>query len=157
MAASGMKLTIKSETAAELPAGASDWRPLESLRRDIDQFIDDLGRSLRSVPFGFSDSLTTPFASGALNWPTGPAGDMVSKPTCYEITVELTEMDEKNIEAKVADGTLTIHGGRRHKREETREGFYISPSGASALLSAHSASRRASMPAGSRRCSATAS
>ncbi|WP_286134544.1 Hsp20/alpha crystallin family protein [Methylobacterium sp. Leaf123] len=77
------------------------------------------------MSFGLSDSLSTPFASGALNWPTGPAADIVGKPTCYEITVELPGMDEKNIEVKVADGTLTIRGERRHEREEPGEGYYL--------------------------------
>ncbi len=125
MTESGSKLTVTSETPAERPARGSDWRPLETLRRDIDQFIDDIGRSLRSVPFGLSGSLTTPFASGALSWPTGPAADMVGKPTRYEITAELPGMDEKDIEVKVTDGTLTIRGEKRHEREETKEGYYL--------------------------------
>lgn len=123
---SGTKLTVKSEKPAERPAGLADWRPLETLRRDIDQFVDDLGRSLRSMPFGLSGALTTPFASGGLAWPSGPAADMVSKPTCYEITAELPGMDEKNIEVKLSDGMLTIRGEKRHEREETKEGYYLS-------------------------------
>jgi len=43
----------------------------------------------------------------------------------YEIMAEMPGMDEKNIEVKVADGTLIIKGEKQEKREETGKEYYL--------------------------------
>jgi HSP20 family protein len=43
----------------------------------------------------------------------------------YEITAELPGMDEKNIEVKVVNNTLTIKGEKREEKEEKKKDYYL--------------------------------
>jgi HSP20 family protein len=43
----------------------------------------------------------------------------------YEIMAEMPGMDVKNIEVKVADGTLIIKGEKQGKREEKGKEYYL--------------------------------
>ena len=60
-----------------------------------------------------------------LAFPTTPAVDLVESEKAYEITAELPGMDEKNIEVKVADGTLTIKGEKQEEKEEKKKDYYL--------------------------------
>ena len=46
-----------------------------------------------------------------------PAVDVAEKEKEYEITAYLPGMDEKDIEIKLLNGTLTIKGEREEKKE----------------------------------------
>lgn len=126
MAQAGTKLTVKNERMAEPASPPAEWRPIEILRRDIDHFIDDLGKSLRRVAFGLSGGDGSPFLGTGSLWPMAPAADIMSKPDCYEITSDVPGMDEKDIDVKISDGMLTIRGEKKHEKEEKREGYYLS-------------------------------
>lgn len=126
MADSGTKLAVKTESLAERASPSTEWRPMETLRRDIDHFIDDLGKSLRRVAFGLSGGDGALLLGNGSLWPMTPAADIVSKPDRYEITSDVPGMDEKNIEVKVSDGMLTIRGEKKHETEEKHEGYYLS-------------------------------
>jgi HSP20 family protein len=54
-----------------------------------------------------------------------PAVDVVESEKAYEITAELPGMDEKNIEVKVTDGSLTIKGEKQEEKEEKERGYYL--------------------------------
>ncbi len=54
-----------------------------------------------------------------------PAVDVAESEKAYEITAELPGMDEKTIEVKVADGSLTIKGEKQEKKEEKEKGYYL--------------------------------
>ena len=49
-----------------------------------------------------------------------PAVDVTETDKGYDITAELPGMGEKNIEVTVADGVLTIKGGKQDEKEEKR-------------------------------------
>src|SRR5262249_59273404 len=53
-------------------------------------------------------------------------GDGVEKGGVCEITAELPGMDEKDIDVKFSDGTLTIKGEKQGEREEKKKDFYLS-------------------------------
>ena len=55
-----------------------------------------------------------------------PAVNVVESAKAYEITAELPGMDEKNIEVKVTDGTLTIKGEKLEEKEEKETDYYLS-------------------------------
>jgi HSP20 family protein len=61
----------------------------------------------------------------ALTWTTSPAVDVVESEMAYEITAELPGMDEKNIEVKVANGSLTIKGEKQEEKEEKKKDYYL--------------------------------
>jgi HSP20 family protein len=50
-----------------------------------------------------------------------PAVDVTETDGGYEVTAELPGMDEKNIEVKLANRTLTIKGEKRDEKEETKK------------------------------------
>ncbi|MDP4002665.1 Hsp20/alpha crystallin family protein [Methylobacterium sp. NEAU K] len=126
MAESGTELAAKGEKAANRSIAPTEWRPFETLRRDVDLFIDDLGRTLRRIPLGFSGGDIEPIMSSTAMWHIAPVADIVSKAACYEITAELPGMDDKNIQVKVSDGMLTIRGEKKEEKEEKKEGYYLS-------------------------------
>jgi HSP20 family protein len=54
-----------------------------------------------------------------------PAVDVTEADGGYEVTAELPGMDEKNIEVKLANRTLTIKGEKRDEKEETKKDYYM--------------------------------
>jgi HSP20 family protein len=54
-----------------------------------------------------------------------PAVDVAESEKGYEITAELPGMDEKNIEVKLVNGTLTIKGEKQEEKEEKKKDYYL--------------------------------
>jgi len=99
--------------------GYREWRPLEDIRRQIDQMFDDFWR----FPH-VQSPMISPSASGvALG---APAVDIVEKEDAFQITAELPGMDEKSIEVKCSGDVLTIRGEKKDEKEENKEGYYLS-------------------------------
>lgn len=122
MAEIATRLPVKQEKT-ERPSALEAWRPFEGLRQEIDRLFDDFGWDWR--PFrGSLFAEEPPFRRG-LRWPTMPAVDVVESEKAYEITAELPGMDEKNIEVKVSDGSLTIKGEKQEEKEEKKKDYYF--------------------------------
>jgi HSP20 family protein len=124
MAEMATKLPIKTE-AGTAPATAPAHRhsAFDTLRRQIDNLFDDL--TPWSFPLGraaFNIDLTRPFGAFAV----APATDVAEKDGEYEITTELPGLDDKSIEVKVADGTLTIKGEKQEEKQEKKKDYYVS-------------------------------
>ena len=95
------------------------FHPLESLRRQISSLFPELpGRK------GLSDF--EPFERFFSSWPAIPAVDLVEKEGEFAITAELPGLDEKNVEVKLANGTLTISGEKKDEREDKDKDCYFS-------------------------------
>jgi HSP20 family protein len=60
-----------------------------------------------------------------LSWANTPAVDIAETDKGYEITAELPGLDEKNIEVKLANGSLTIKGEKQEEKEEKEKGYYL--------------------------------
>ena len=60
------------------------------------------------------------------SWDIAPAVDVAEKDEECEITAELPGLDEKNIEVKLANGTLTIKGEKKEEKEEKQKDYYLS-------------------------------
>ncbi|TIP07014.1 Hsp20/alpha crystallin family protein, partial [Mesorhizobium sp.] len=60
------------------------------------------------------------------DWQIAPAMDLVEKGKEYEITAELPGIDEKNVEIKLANRTLTIKGEKTEEKEEKDKDYYLS-------------------------------
>jgi HSP20 family protein len=123
-----------AETATKLPVGKeergtdrpAEWRPFESLRREVDRLFEDFQLGSWHSPFGRSVFDVQPFWRGEIGWGKAPAVDIIEKAKAYEITAELSGMDESNIDVKFSDGTLTIKGEKRDDKEEKKKDFYLS-------------------------------
>ena len=55
-----------------------------------------------------------------------PAVDLVEREKEYAITAELPGLDDKNVEIKLSNGTLTISGEKKDEREEKEKDYYFS-------------------------------
>ncbi|WP_036280425.1 Hsp20/alpha crystallin family protein [Methylocystis sp. ATCC 49242] len=95
-----------------------DWRPFEALRRQLDRFFDEAPLQKRSGDY-------EPFER-FVGWPATPPVDFVERDNEYELTAELPGMDQKDVEAKVVNGALVIHGEKKVEREEKNEGYFFS-------------------------------
>ncbi|RUM95965.1 Hsp20/alpha crystallin family protein [Pseudaminobacter arsenicus] len=120
MAEATTKLPIEKSPS---PTEAAEWTPFESLRREVDRLFDDFrpfSWRLPSRVFG----LEAPRIRA--QWQLAPAVDLVEKDTGYEITAELPGIDEKNIEIKLSNHTLTIKGEKSEEKEEKQKDYYLS-------------------------------
>jgi len=124
MAETVTKVPIKQEKRTASSSVPQMWRPFENLREEIDRLFDDFGRGFWR-PFGRSLLAEEPLVRRELAFPTSPAVDVVESEKAYEITAELPGMDEKNIDVKVADGTLTIKGEKQEEKEEKKKDYYL--------------------------------
>lgn len=126
MADTETKLPIKVEKSqTERPSAMQSWRPLESLRSEVDRLFEDFQRdfwptSIRRPFFGLR-----PLFRRELSWPVEPAVDIVESDKGYEVTADLPGMDEKDIEVKVANGDLLIKGEKQEEKEEKKKDYYL--------------------------------
>ncbi|BCH31952.1 molecular chaperone Hsp20 [Mesorhizobium sp. L-8-10] len=112
------KLPVKKSSA---PAEAGDWNPFDSLRREIDHLFDDF----RPFDWRLPSRVFRPRISHA-PWQVAPAMDLVERDDAYEITAELPGLDEKNVEIKLSNHTLTIKGEKSEQKEDRQKDYYLS-------------------------------
>lgn len=124
MAEAATKLPVRSEKSAT-PAPAGNWTvPFDNFRREIDRLFDDFHPFDWRLPRSML-GLEKPSLRGS-GWAVAPAMDLVEKDKEYEITAELPGIDEKNVEIKLANRTLTIKGEKREEKEEKEKDYYLS-------------------------------
>jgi HSP20 family protein len=116
---------VTTENTGNAPAPQA-WAPMDSLRREIDRLFDEFHPMSWRLPFGRGlaardlPGLNSGFLKNSF------AVDLVEKDNGYEITAELPGMDEKDIEVKIANGTLTIKGEKTEEKEEKDKDYYLS-------------------------------
>ncbi|NWG25785.1 MAG: Hsp20/alpha crystallin family protein [Pseudorhodoplanes sp.] len=123
MAETATKLPVKTGERDE--AAPQMWHPFETLRRQIDRLFEDFGPDLWRAPFARSTFDVEPFWRRDWALATTPAVDIVEKDNAFELTADLPGMDEKNIEVKVSNGTLTIKGEKQEEKEEKKKDYYL--------------------------------
>jgi HSP20 family protein len=128
MAETATKLPLKTEEKkeSERSLAPSEWRPFESLRRELDRLKDDFDHGAWRLPFRRTMFDVEPFWRRELTWAAAPAVDIVEKDNAYEVTAELPGMDESNVDVKVANGMLTIKGEKTEEKEERKKDSYLS-------------------------------
>lgn len=90
----------------------SDFPAMESIRRDMDRFFDDL------VPFSWRE------ANGGKKadlW--APNTDLSETENEYVITVDLPGISKKDVEVNFHDNRLTISGERSSEEKEEKENY----------------------------------
>lgn len=108
----------KDDGGAMIPADLWDWRPFEALRRQLDRFFDEAPLQKRSGELESFERF--------MGWQGTPPVDFVEHDNEYEISAELPGLDHKDVEVKVANGALVIHGEKKLEREEKKEGALFS-------------------------------
>jgi HSP20 family protein len=128
MAEAVTKLAIKTEDKKpeEKSARPVAPRPFTGLRREIDRLFDDFEWGSWRSPFRRALFDVEPFLRGEVTWGKVPAVDVADTATSYEITAELPGLDERNVEVKLSDGTLTIRGEKKEEKEEKKRDYYLS-------------------------------
>jgi HSP20 family protein len=120
----GTTPTTREQTAPERREGGS---PLATLRSEIDALFDDF---LWGWPSGRSGRRGAPMHRlarlGALA--TVPALDVEDRDGEIVVRAELPGMDEKDVDVRLSDGTLTISGEKRETEERGGEeaNYYVS-------------------------------
>jgi HSP20 family protein len=123
MAQTVTKLPIKTEEKASAQNVPAFWQPFDSLRREMERVFDEFDGGFR-LPFRSAFDMRLPWAQ--TKFEVSPAIDVAEKDHEYEITAELPGMDEKNIEVKVCDGTLTIKGEKTEEKKEEKKDYHLS-------------------------------
>jgi len=122
MAETNVPVKTEKSAAATSP---QLWRPLEGLRGDFNRLFDDFNRDFWRSPFSRTGFDMIPAFARREFATLSPAVDVVEKPDAFEITAELPGMDEKNIEVKLANGTLTVKGEKEEKKEEKQKDYHL--------------------------------
>ncbi|RMH85890.1 Hsp20/alpha crystallin family protein [Pseudomonas sp. AOB-7] len=108
------------------PALSDPWRPLDTLRTEVDRLFEDFIRPPLNFPFGRSSFDIEPFWKRSMSGYGIPAVDIAEKDKSFEITVELPGMEEKDIQIRLANGNLSISGEKKDEKEETRKDYHLS-------------------------------
>ncbi|MFP5469001.1 MAG: Hsp20/alpha crystallin family protein [Alphaproteobacteria bacterium] len=116
------KLPVHTEKKS---SGLQTWHPIESLRREIDRIFEDFDRDFWRAPLRRSFQDIEPVLRRGLSWGASPAIDIVDKNEAYQVVAELPGMDEKNVEVKLVNGSLTIKGEKRDEKEEKKKDYYL--------------------------------
>jgi len=125
MAQNVSKVPVRQEKHSVSSPALQPWQPIESLHREIDRLFDDFGRDFWQ-PLSPSMFAAEPLWRHELTWgAAAPAVDVAESEKAYEITAELPGMDEKNIEVKVGDDSLTIKGEKQEEKEEKKKDYYL--------------------------------
>jgi HSP20 family protein len=125
MAETESKLPVKGEKGTVMAPAASGWGALEGLHREIDRLFDAFDGGFWSSPFRRAAFGVEPFWKRELTWTATPAVDIAESDKSYEITAELPGMDEKNIEVKLSNVSLTIRGEKQEKKEEKKKDYCV--------------------------------
>jgi HSP20 family protein len=116
------KVPVQGQAKKVAPTSAlEEWRPFETLRRQIDRLFEDFGSPFRRSAFDLE-----PFWRRELAWTTTPATDVAETDKSYEVTAELPGMSEKDVEVVVANGVLTLKGEKKEEKEEKKKDYYLS-------------------------------
>jgi HSP20 family protein len=107
-------------------SGLGEWRPFDSLRREVERLFDDFGRGWAWSPFRTPIFGMEPFGRRELTSGRAPIVDVAEHANGYEITAELPGMEEKDIELTVSNDVLTIKGERKEEKEEKNKDYHIS-------------------------------
>jgi HSP20 family protein len=102
------------------------WRPLLSLRREMDRVFDEFFR-FTAYPFGRHGFELEPFrAFEGIFRPSFPVVDSAEHDKEYIVSAELPGMDEKDLEVKLSSGVLTIRGEKKEERKEEQPSYRVS-------------------------------
>ncbi|MCY1298494.1 Hsp20/alpha crystallin family protein [compost metagenome] len=127
MADSAKRLPEEPQSqASRSPVLSDPWRPLDTLRRQVDHLFEDFGRTPLHFPFSRSAFDVEPFWRRSISGHSVPAVDIAEKDKSFEVTVELPGIEEKDVQIRLVDGNLVISGEKKDEKEESRKDYYLS-------------------------------
>lgn len=117
------KLPIKNESRTPAENG---WRPLQSLRHEVDRLFDAFDNMSWRSPFSSGSTFDFAPFGRVMTSMRAPAVDIAEKDKEYEITAELPGIDEKNVEVSLSNGGLVIRGHKEEQKEEKKKDYFLS-------------------------------
>jgi len=118
------RLPVKTERVGK--EALMTWAPFENLRRDIDRVFEDFYPGGFRFPFGRTGlDFDLPRSREMMTGMTLPV-DFAETEKDYEVTADLPGMEEKDIEIKLVNNTLTIKGEKTEEKEEHEKDYYMS-------------------------------
>ncbi len=118
--------TIPVEAEDRGAATKAESSLFEGLRREIDRLFDDFNPASWRLPTRAASYGLDFKWPGQGTWKVAPAMDLIEKNGAYEITAELPGVDEKDVELKLSNGTLTIKGQKVEEKQERDKEYYLS-------------------------------
>ncbi len=86
--------------------------PFRSVGREMFDMFNRITKQWPGLPAGFGDAT--------------PALNVAETKDAIEISAELPGIDDKDVEIKLANGTLTIKGEKSEEKEEEGKEYYLS-------------------------------
>lgn len=94
-------------------APASGFRPLEKLRKEMDDLFSRFARSDWPSPGGKDADAFV------------PAMDVKETETAIEVEIEVAGLKPEEIEVSLSGDMLTVKGEKKERREESKEGYRL--------------------------------
>lgn len=126
MAEAVTKMPIRVSSADRRSSMRGAAHPVEQLRTEIDRLLSDFLRGYWHIPFRRSAVDVEPIWRGDISLGATPTVDIVDKDDAYKLTAELPGVDEKQVEIRFANGTLTIEGKKDEEPEDARQDHFVS-------------------------------
>jgi HSP20 family protein len=126
MAEAATKMPIRMSRVERRAGAHGAPHPVEQLRTEIDRLLSDFLRGYWHVPFRRSAVDVEPIWRGNISLAATPAVDIVDTDDSYKLTVELPGVDEKQVEIRFSNGTLTIEGKKDESPEDAKQDHFIS-------------------------------
>lgn len=108
------------------PSGSRETHPFQTLRQEVDRIFEDFDRGFWRRPFRRWALDVDPVFRQEISWGNVPAVDVAEKETAFEICAELPGMSEGDIDIKLSNDVLTIHGEKKTEKEEKKKNYYLS-------------------------------
>lgn len=126
MAEPSTKMLIKVSKAERRHGMRTAPHVVDQLHAEVDRVLGDFVRGYWHVPFRRSVVDVEPIWRGDIGFAAVPAVDVVDKDDCYKMTVELPGVDEKELEIRFSDGTLSVEGTKAEPPEDADESHFLS-------------------------------
>ena len=96
------------------------------MRTEIDRLLSDFLRGYWHFPFRRAAIDVEPIWRGDISLGATPAVDIVDQDDAYKLTAELPGVDEKQVEIRFSNGTLTIEGKKAESPEDAKQDHFVS-------------------------------
>ena len=126
MAEAATKMPIRMSRADRRAGTHGLSHPVEQFRTDIDRLLSDFLRGYWHIPFRRSAVDVAPIWRGDISLGATPAVDIIDKDDAYKLTAELPGVDEKQVELRFSDSTLTIEGKKDEEPEDAKQDHFVS-------------------------------
>lgn len=114
-----------TESAAWPPVERAE-HPLTNLRAEMDRLFEEFSSGFGLFPFGRRSFGLAPFRRYERSFGmASPAVDWTETDKEFELTAELSGLDENDLEVNVSDDVLTISGEKKEEAERTKADYHL--------------------------------